>query len=118
MSVVGRYTFMCLCLCLCVSRRANRRVPTWCLRAISSPWPQTILAMIIKNLPKEEVRAVMGHMRHAVKDTYFEKWLASGGFQWPSNLAPTNKVRAVFCHACEIALHRYHFFIFIFLKIK
>ncbi|CAM9406827.1 unnamed protein product [Choristocarpus tenellus] len=44
---------------------------------------QAILAMIIKNLPPEEVWTMMGYMRHAVKDTYFEKWLAWGGFEWP-----------------------------------
>lgn len=37
---------------------------------------------------------MMGYMRHAVKDTYFEKWLASGGFQWPTNTnASSNKVQ-------------------------
>ncbi|CAN0543631.1 unnamed protein product, partial [Ectocarpus sp. 12 AP-2014] len=46
--------------------------------------------MMINNLPEEEVRTVMGYMKHAVKDTYFEKWLASGGFQWPTNSAPSN----------------------------
>ncbi|CAN0349187.1 unnamed protein product [Ectocarpus fasciculatus] len=51
---------------------------------------QTILSMMINNLPEEEVRTVMGYMKHAVKDTYFEKWLASGGFQWPTNSAPNN----------------------------
>ncbi|CAM9389253.1 unnamed protein product [Ectocarpus sp. 6 AP-2014] len=51
---------------------------------------QTILSMMINNLPEEEVRTVMGYMKHAVKDTYFEKWLASGGFQWPTNSAPSN----------------------------
>lgn len=49
--------------------------------------------MMIKNLPAEEVHTVMGYMRHAVKDTYFEKWLASGGFQWPTNPSmPSTKV--------------------------
>eukprot|EP00903_Cladosiphon_okamuranus_P018702 g17215.t1 len=57
---------------------------------------QTILAMMIKNLPAEEVHTVMGYMRHAVKDTYFEKWLASGGFQWPTNTnAPSDKAGEV-----------------------
>lgn len=54
---------------------------------------QTILAMMIKNLPAEEVHTVMGYMRHAVKDTYFEKWLASGGFQWPTNAPAKVEVR-------------------------
>lgn len=45
--------------------------------------------MMIKNLPPDEVSTVMGYMRYAVKDTYFEKWLAAGGFEWP-----TNKVRS------------------------
>lgn len=49
---------------------------------------QTILAMMIKNLPPDEVWTVLGYMRHAVKDTYFEKWLAAGGFRWPTNKVP------------------------------
>jgi hypothetical protein len=38
--------------------------------------------MMIKNLPPDEVGSMMGFMRQAVKDTYFEKWLNSGGFTW------------------------------------
>lgn len=48
--------------------------------------------MIIKNLPPEEVSTVMGYMRQAVKDTYFEKWLRSGGFRWPIDSVLTTKV--------------------------
>lgn len=54
--------------------------------------------MFIKNLPPEEVWTVMGYMRHAVKDTYFEKWLAAGGFQWP-----THEVS----HSCECLLSEF-----------
>lgn len=43
---------------------------------------KSILGMMIKNLPPEDVGSMMGYMRQAVKDTYFEKWLASGGFSW------------------------------------
>ena len=37
---------------------------------------------MMKNLPPEEIGSMMGFMRQAVKDTYFEKWLQSGGFTW------------------------------------
>ncbi|CAM9778753.1 unnamed protein product [Chrysoparadoxa australica] len=43
---------------------------------------QTILVMMAKNLPPEEVGKMLGYMRQAVRDTYFEKWLDSGGFTW------------------------------------
>lgn len=39
--------------------------------------------MMTKNLPSDEALKMFGYMRQAVKDTYFEKWLAAGGFEWP-----------------------------------
>ena len=68
------------------------------------PTEKTILSMMIKNLPPEEVSTVMGYMRQAVKDTYFEKWLTCGGFRWPIDSASaTKKVRdegVWCCRAC------------------
>ncbi|CAM9556797.1 unnamed protein product [Discosporangium mesarthrocarpum] len=55
---------------------------------------QAILSMVMKNLPQEGALAMMGYMRQAVKDTYFETWLNSGGFKWP-------KVE-VLCLSCSV----------------
>lgn len=57
--------------------------------------------MMIKNLPSDEVSKMMGYMRQAVKDTYFEKWLAAGGFQWPAE--KVREVRFLFLmpHLCR-----------------
>lgn len=60
--------------------------------------------MMINNLPEEEVRTVMGYMKHAVKDTYFEKWLASGGFQWPTNNAPNNNSSSKSHHGLKTSI--------------
>mmetsp|Transcript_1220 Transcript_1220/g.1908 ORF Transcript_1220/g.1908 Transcript_1220/m.1908 type:complete len:716 (-) Transcript_1220:66-2213(-) len=48
----------------------------------SSELMKTILSMMIKNLHPGDVGQMMGYIKQAVKDTYFEKWLASGGFTW------------------------------------
>ena len=41
-----------------------------------------ILEMMLRNLDEEDTSVMLSNMKLAVAGTYFERWLADGGFRW------------------------------------
>eukprot|EP00968_Pinguiococcus_pyrenoidosus_P005032 scaffold327_cov257-Pinguiococcus_pyrenoidosus.AAC.9 len=39
-----------------------------------------LLRMVVRNLPPDEQRNMMKHLKHAAEGTFFERWLKHGGF--------------------------------------
>uniref|UniRef100_A0A7S1XWB5 RING-type domain-containing protein n=1 Tax=Phaeomonas parva TaxID=124430 RepID=A0A7S1XWB5_9STRA len=44
-----------------------------------------LLRMVVRNLPPEDQRDMIKHLRHSAEGTFFERWLAHGGFVFDDN---------------------------------